>query len=342
MAFQQGLRITKAFILDRVREEDIFEKYFGPVVFEQNVINYARDDDSPGCRFYIHKTTGRIRFKDFGRGYNWDCFEAAQNNGITRSLDFIPLLKKIAHDFNLLKRKATKEELLEVKRSYEIRREIANNVIKKKIIITDATKKMNWNQRKFWDRFEVIQTDLEPFYVYNYRDAYVRYWYADGTTSNTSIYTDRHEIKFAYYLGEGEFKLYFPNRSKAEAKFMQTRADLIQGWHQLPDIGELVIITKSFKDVIVLRTMGFYAIAPSSESVLLPKEIMQKLFNRFERVYILFDNDFAGMRATVKYLLAYEELIPILYAKGQPKDTADNVEEFGREVVKENLLPLLQ
>lgn len=341
MAFEKGIKIDRDFILSRVREEDIFERYFGSVKFDNNVVNYSRDDPNPGCRFYIHKKTGRIRFKDFSRGYNWDCFEAAQQTGQTKDLPFKKLLNTIAQDFNLLGRVITEEQKLVIKKSYEERIEIANNVVAKKIVITHPSKQLNWKQRNYWDRYEVTQQDLDRFYVYNFRDAYIKYWYADGTTHLGPIYSSKNELKFAYYLGEGEYKLYFPDRKKKDGKFLQVRGDLIQGWHQLPVTGEFVIITKSYKDVIVLDTMDFPAISPSSENVVLPKNKLEELFIRFDRVYILFDNDRAGQKAALTYLVEYPNLTPIMFADTQPKDVSDNVEEYSREVIKELLLPQL-
>ena len=62
---------------------------------------------------------------------------------------------------------------------------------------------------------------------------------------------------------------------------------------------------------------------------MLSKLLIKELEERFDNVYILYDNDWAGMRAAVRRIMEYPNLIPLLFAKGQPKDLTDNMKKYG-------------
>jgi hypothetical protein len=342
MAFRKGVHITRGFILDRVREEDIFNRYFGPVIYDRDICNYARLDEHPGCRFYTHKITGRIRFKDYGRGHNWDCFEAAtQRVGPTYNLEFRALLNYIAKDFGLINSKVSDKRIAEIRESFQERIDTANNLLKKGIKLDGLTTKLSWEGRKYWSQYEIAEVDTKDFYVYEYDKAHIINFYADGSTTERSLITTKNELKFAYYLGEEEWKLYFPNRKKGNTRFIQTRADILQGWYLLPKFGKSVVITKAYKDVIALWKLGkIPAIAPQSENILMGTKVMRDLERRFDDVYILFDNDRAGLKATVQNVDRYDYLKSITFAKGYPKDVTDAIKKFGLNRVRNTLLPL--
>ena len=341
MAFKQGVRVTRSFILDRIREEDIFNKYFGPVIFDRDVRNYARPDKHPGCRFYVHKVNGRIRFKDHSRGYNWDCFEAAvQQVGPTYRLEFRSLLTYIAKDFGLITSNTSNRRILEIRKQFVDNIDEANNVIKKGIKIEGLRTKLGWMPRKYWNQYGITELITKRFYTYEYDRASIVRFYSDGSTTEKALLTSYSELKFAYYLGEGEWKLYFPERPKEQTRFIQTRADIIQGWYLLPTTGRNLVITKAYKDVMSFWSLGeIPAIAPQSENILIDKKIMAVLRERFDNIYILFDNDLAGLRASVKYVDKYDYIKPITLA-GDYKDLSDSIKAFGIERVRNTLLPI--
>ena len=343
MAFKSGIKIDKDFILSHVSEEEIFEKYFTPVIYGQNVLNYNRLDKDAGCRFYVNKTTGRIRFKDFGQGHNWDCFAVAQQR---TGLSFKQVLLKIAEDFRLIEVKDgrfnIRQNLTSTPNGLDQRKLFANEIKKKTIKIIGARQSFKWMERKFWSQFSINDKILIKFYVYGFEKAFIITHFADGTTKTAPIYHSRTELKFAYYLGGGEWKLYYPERPKSRIKFIQVNGTILQGWPLLPETGKRLVFTKSYKDV-----MSFYALdkipstATQSENILIPKKIMKEARERFEDIYILYDNDIAGMRAAVKNIIAYPFLKPLLFPKGRPKDLSDNIEKFGINTIRKDILPLI-
>ena len=66
-----------------------------------------------------------------------------------------------------------------------------------------------------------------------------------------------------------------------------------QGWKQLPEKGDELIITKSLKDVMSIDSiLGIPAVSLQSEGTKPKPHIIQELKNRFKTIYLLYDNDF--------------------------------------------------
>ena len=87
-----------------------------------------------------------------------------------------------------------------------------------------------------------------------------------------------------------------------------------------------------------MRKLGFYSVAPSAESTIIPEDIIEELRDRFSRLVIFYDNDEPGIRASFKHAKLYsaEEIsIPIL---SNVKDPSDFVEKYDYE----QLLKLMQ
>ena len=58
---------------------------------------------------------------------------------------------------------------------------------------------------------------------------------------------------------------------------------------------DTLIITKSLKDVMCLRSLGYWAIAPHSESSRISELHVENIHSKFNSVYVLYDNDEAGI-----------------------------------------------
>ena len=74
---------------------------------------------------------------------------------------------------------------------------------------------------------------------------------------------------------------------------------------------DYLVITKSLKDVMVLYEYGIPAIAPNSETIFVTEAQYQKLKNRFKRIYLFYDSDYAGITSMNQIRKKYSDLIPI-------------------------------
>ena len=133
-----------------------------------------------------------------------------------------------------------------------------------------------------------------------------------------------------------KFKIYRPYSKNKSAKW-RTNTGLhdLQGWAQLPQYNDLLIITKSLKDVMVLYKLGYHAIAPGSESASLPVKIVDQLKERFKKIIILFDYDDGGLNGASKLNNKFgfdKVFIPYEYKEiHNAKDVSDFYKEFGKD-----------
>lgn len=208
------------------------------------------------------------------------------------------------------------------------------------------------------------------------KDVYKRYWYsmcigdsilekynvdiAEAVYLNGKLYdrTTPDNPIYVYNFPSGRRKFYKPFSPDPKKKFYgNATANDINGLPQIDlSLGGPLIITKSLKDVMVLRELGYNAIAPQGENMLLPKHIIEWGRETFGEVILFFDNDGTfwpkkgesgkGKAATKKYFEAYQ--IPYIFIpeKHGAKDISDFILEYGEDdafllmedlLLKENL-----
>ena len=116
-------------------------------------------------------------------------------------------------------------------------------------------------------------------------------------------------------------------------KFLKVK-DYIQGSEQLSGSSELFIVS-SLKDGMCLKKMysGADFLAPDSENTMIKKEYLDSISSNYKTCYILFDNDEAGNRSTVKYCNQFNYLKPLYLQLS--KDISDSVMDHGYLKVKE-------
>jgi DNA primase len=129
--------------------------------------------------------------------------------------------------------------------------------------------------------------------------------------NGTIIYKYRDtDPAYSYYFGNGLYKIYFPFRK--EKRFItNTNSGILQGFDQLPETYDFLIITKALKDVMCLNSLGVPAVAPQAEGNIIPKELIQLLKPRFNNIYSLLDFDYAGIKSANR--LRREENIEALF-----------------------------
>jgi DNA primase len=140
---------------------------------------------------------------------------------------------------------------------------------------------------------------------------------------------------YAYKVYD-KFKIYRPLASK----YTKWRTNLtnrhVQGLAELPqEGGNLLIITKSLKDVMCLYEMGFNAVAASSETTFIPDDIMKSLRSKWKHIVIIYDRDAAGMQNARKYSKRFKLDAIFVHKKFKAKDVSDAVKANGFSIVKD-------
>jgi len=304
--------LHKDVILSKITEYDIFV-YYCPN-FKQLGKQFRsdlRDDKSPTVSIIPYN--GKLLYKDFGSDHSFNCFDyvAAKYN-----CTFYDALRIIDNDFNL--NLSSKNE--EIKFTMGCMGRKYNKTIEQKKLVIIRKKRRKWDIKdaKFWKKYFISKNILTKFVVEP-----IDYYWINNNRFKCSL-------SYAFKLGN-KYKIYSPYD---EVKWISnTTTKDIQGWKQLPSKGEIVILTSSLKDVMCLYNMGFPAIALQSEMQMPSQKLMDTLNERFNKVVILYDNDFENpnnpgqtmANKICKHFVVKNIYIPEDY---QVKDISDYVARF--------------
>lgn len=300
--------ITLDWILSKVTEYDIYAKYIGEFKVGMIYNSPFRKDKNPSFGIFYSKRTNQLLFKDHGTGECGNVIKFVQlYTGITNYPD---ILKDIVNRLNISN--STKLTTTQ----YKPPTETVIGIVRQNFTETD---------KKYWSQFNIDINTLKKFNVFS-----IKYYLCNGIVKG--IYKDTNPM-YAYKV-YNNFKIYRPLGDK----YTKWRNNLteydIQGYEQLPQKGDTLIITKSMKDVMCLYKMGIPAISPSSESTFIPDKCLEELKTRFKRILILFDRDVAG----IKYLRKISKktgLEPLLINKKfNAKDVSDAIKLNGFETIK--------
>jgi hypothetical protein len=316
--------VTKELLLQRYPEEQYMSFYLGVPIKKGLFRSPLRVDNRDTCSFYRSDKTG-LRFKDFGNGVNYNFIDVVM---ALNSCSYHRAMQIIATDFGIvkmpnldIKREVPKYngEILDDKEPCDI-----------KVEIKDFTEKeLSW-----WKEFGISKELLKEGKVYSARAVFI-----NGIPSYFS--TERCPI-YGYFLGHEEgrelWKIYFPTKLKYRFLLNTSR---LQGTHMLPKKGDLVVITKSMKDVLTLKSLGISAIAPQSENSYPKPEQINSLMKRFDRVLIMLDNDRPGMRAMATLRKMYRTLFYWIPKAYKVKDISDFRKKYGEKKSKEFIEELL-
>ena len=135
--------------------------------------------------------------------------------------------------------------------------------------------------------------------------------------------------KYAYaYVEKKEghitLKIYQPFNTKGFKWSNQHDGSVISLWTKLPKLGDKVCICASLKDALCLwANTGIPSIALQGEGYGISDTVIKELKERFTNVYILFDNDEAGLTDGIKLAqnTGFQNIVLPLFDGG--KDISD-------------------
>ena len=262
-------------ILSKITEYDIFV-YYCPRFkkFGKKFCSDLRDDKSPTVSIIPYN--GKLLYKDFGNNeHTFDCFNYIRYK---YNCTFTDSLRIIDCDFNL--GLSAKKEAIQFTMGYMAYRQNSSALqLHKPVII--RKKKRSWTKQdaNFWRKYLVSKQILIKFAV----EPISHYWIDENRFSCKSI---TYVFKF-----NNRYKIYSPYEDKNKWLSNTKKTD-IQGYTQLPEKGDKLIITSSLKDVMCLHVAGYNSIALQSEMQIPEEKLISELINRFHTIEILYDNDF--------------------------------------------------
>ena len=266
------------------------------------------DDIHPSFSLYQYpKNPNIVLYKDFGTG---ECGNAIQ---FVSKLFNIPIMDAISI--------ILKDISIRDNPGYMIETETKNPVVIK-------IKSRNWEKYdlEYWKIYGVSLPTLELF---DCRP--VLYYFM-----NERIFKgDKYSYAFPEYKDERlTYKIYQPFNAK-EFKFINNHPSSVhQGYRLLPETFEVLLITKSYKDVMCLHDVfKMISVGVQGEYVVMKPQVVDEYKTRFKRVYTLFDNDSAGRRLAGIYENLFEIRPLFIPDKYQAKDISDYYKLYGTKEI---------
>lgn len=291
-------------LLDKLDDYDIYSYYVGQFKIGKLFNSPLRSDDKNPSFAIFKGVNGRLFFKDHGSGEGGN------------AIKFVKLYKGIQT------RDELERELLRIVRKMNPN---SGNVIRTYSYSVDSgptdigivRQPFTDVDKQYWKQFHISIDTLKKFQVFS-----IKYFLCNRVVRGT--YKETSPM-YAYKIDD-KFKIYRPLASK----YTKWRTNLtnrnVQGLSEIPkEGGNLLIITKSLKDVMCLYEMGFNAIAASSETTFIPDDILQSLRSKWKHTVILYDRDKTGMLESRKYSRQYKLDAIFVHKKFKAKDISDAV-----------------
>jgi len=288
--FKFGEELTLENILKKVTPYQIFKYYMPELNVGKATNSPFRKDSNPSFGLVVNSETGDVIYNDMrgGDSGNWIKFLMK-----LKGIDFHDVLRVVNRDMNLgladysaspIVLQPTKSKIVENVTPNELARELHLHVTRR-----------NWQQHDadYWLSYGITRKELgtETFPISTY-------WFNDWG----SVIAEKYSYCYDFYFDGTYFrrKIYQPF-SKINKWKTNLNNLVIDGIKDIPKRGELLIITKSRKDRLVLKGLNYNAIGTNNESSWIPDVNFEKLKKRYDEIVIFFDNDEAGLSNAAKF-----------------------------------------
>ena len=307
---------SKEDLLKLTTEFDIFSFYIEGFCLGCNFHSPLRSDDR-NPSFSVFKSNNKLTWKDFGTGMSGDFIDFVK---LKFGLNYHQALNKLYDDLGLIKSQAIPYYLYP---GIQVKREI-------------KVKKRNFNQfdLDYWEDFGINEQILKKYEVSSLQ----KYWLVEGTKEMLFI-PSAFNPTYCYHFGSYKYRLYSPHNG--DYKWITNAgSEILQGWNQLVPAGKKMVLSKSLKDIMLLNSLGFEAVAPQSEDTIIPESTINELMQRFEEIIVFFDNDKGGIEASKRYE-RYNFKCVFLPESCSKKDISDYRKEFGEDLTIKILKELI-
>lgn len=310
-------KITKAMLKSHRSEEEYMSFYLGILPDKSLHVNPLRPDNRPTASFY-RSASEELIFKDWKTGVHANFIDIVMEK---YNVQYPQALDLIAEDFGLLPKTRTKRSPLI---QYDGSKVVHKSGAQLQCEIQDFTP----TQYKWWNNFGITQKTLKLYKVFSVKSVFINGNYSCSSSNLSPIYG----YYFGKDMGRELWKIYFPKRKNY--RFLLNNNKL-QGYSQLPETGDILVITKSLKDVMTFHEMGIPAVAPQAESVIISQKQYDILSKRFKHIVFNGDWDRAGQMFMINSRKKYKGVAltftkPIRFGK----DVSDFVKHHGFKKAK--------
>lgn len=309
---------------DLYSDFDIAHKYLGITCVPEVINSPLRQDNNPSLGLFINNKTNSLWFKDFGSGEKGSLYDllakmwnVSKDKVYDRILEDMPAPAPMRkHGVKVYRKSAGKVEVrVREWRDYDI---------------------------AYWDSYGISLPWLKFGEIYPISHIIL--------TKNGHSYPIPAE-KYAYVYVERKdgivsFKIYQPYSK--EYKWMSKHDSSVWDlWTKIPEKGDKLIITSSRKDALAIwSNTGIPALSLQGEGYIPKEHVVQQLKDRYNKVYVLYDNDFQSEenhgRMYGKMIAERFNVTQIeIPEKWESKDPSDLVKNHGRGVLRRVIYELV-
>jgi hypothetical protein len=320
-------------VLSKVTQEDIIYFYLGVQHLPMRIPSPLRKDSNPSMGLFYSRD-GKICYHDFAT------HETGTYITLLAKIYGIPWEEMVNNIYeNLVLNGNPLSTTIQVGSSHSFSRKPKNLTRDLKVRIREWKA---WD-KEYWLSYGIGKRTLKLCNVYPI--SHIFFLKEDGTES--VMEADKYAYAYVEYKdGNPSIKVYQPFNTKFKW-ISKHKSDVWDLWQQLPDSGDILIITSSRKDAMCIwENTGIPACGLQAESYLPKEHVVEELKNRFKRIYVLYDNDFTqevnrgheyGKLFAETFGLTQIEL-PIRLGS---KDSSDLCKSRGREVLRETIFKLI-
>lgn len=309
---------------DLYSDFDIAHKYLGITCVPEVINSPLRQDNNPSLGLFINSKTNSLWFKDFGSGEKGSLYD---------------LLAKM---WNVSKDKVYKRILEDMPAPAPMRKYGAKVYRKSAGKVEVRVREWRDYDVAYWDSYGISLPWLKFGEIYPISHIIL--------TKNGHSYPIPAE-KYAYVYVERKdgivsFKIYQPYSK--EYKWMSKHDSSVWDlWTKIPEKGDKLIITSSRKDALAIwSNTGIPALSLQGEGYIPKEHVVQQLKDRYNKVYVLYDNDFQSEenhgRMYGKMIAERFNVTQIeIPEKWESKDPSDLVKNHGRGVLRRVIYELV-
>jgi hypothetical protein len=298
-------------VMSRVSHADLLYHYFGIASLPTVINSPLRRDEHPSL--YIYSPDGiKVLYKDCATGDSGDIYTL--------------LMKKEGLSFGQLLRRIASEKVFS-KGNFDAcspKRAIKKTFRELRVAVRE------WRDYdvNYWQSYGISLNWLKYAEVY--------------PISHKIVYKDNnryviHAVKYAYVFverkeGNISLKIYQPFAEKRYKWDNSNDSSVVGLWTKIPEYGDKVVICSSLKDALCLwSNTGIPSIYVQSETIGLSSTAQEVLKKRFKEIFVLFDNDKAGLKDGKNFseMTGFTNLVLPLFSEG--KDISDFFKAYGKE-----------
>lgn len=246
-----------------------------------------RRDEKPSMGIYSPNGT-EVNFIDFGTGERGSIFTLLRKMWNT---SFADTLKKIYEDF------ARFSSSVSVRASIPSCRFIGNPDHSRSVDMQCKVREWRDYDIEYWETYGV------PLKWLKYADVYPISHKIIIKNGNSYVFgADKYAYAYVEFKeGKTTLKIYQPYNKSGFKWANKHDKSVISLWTKVPEYGDKICICSSLKDALCLwANTGIPALAIQGEGYSISNTAVSELKRRYKEIYILLDNDDAGLQDAVK------------------------------------------